>query len=461
MWSVIAISCPGPTAGAATRRRWSARGSRRRPPSARGRVPAAPRDRRPRRGAPAPGARRPAPRRSMPSTARPAWPATRRLREPGQLLVPDHDRVLHGVGHRAQPDPRTTPTRGRARRGIATASSSSASRSNDPGSSSPSVTVSDSAPGRPRYTGVVRPSELGQPLPAASARGADARPARADHGHRGDRRLAGGDQRAERRGLGALPLRVGGVLDVRAGVDRAAGRAHGGADLELRVRRVGVAHRRVGGAQQASAGRPSAGPRSRPDTSASSSIRRAARAAAPPSRARSSRSTRVRQDRLELQERSQPLDLVEVDPDALPQQQLPPLRHHDRSRPARRRAPRPSRSASADRRQHVRALARLGRVGPAVGDQLGPLTVLILGASAARIAPRSMCLAAPARPRPPRPAQAHRAARRVEVSITRFELDVHACHRRASLSADSIAPCHKRLIVVEHPVLADRLIRIA
>ena len=49
-----------------------------------------------------------------------------------------------------------------------------------------------------------------------------------------------GDQRADRRRLRALALRVGGVLDVGADVDRAVLGAQRGADREVRVRRVGA-----------------------------------------------------------------------------------------------------------------------------------------------------------------------------------------------------------------------------
>ena len=58
---------------------------------------------------------------------------------------------------------------------------------------------------------------------------------------------AGGDQRADRRRLRALPLRVGGVLDVGADVDRAVLGAQRGADRKRRVGRVGALHHRAGG----------------------------------------------------------------------------------------------------------------------------------------------------------------------------------------------------------------------
>ena len=85
--------------------------------------------------------------------------------------------------------------------------------------------------------------ELRQALAAAAARRADVGVLR-DHRDRRDARLAGGDHRADGRGLGALALRIGGVLDVGAGVDPAAGAAQRGADREVRVRAVRVRHRR-------------------------------------------------------------------------------------------------------------------------------------------------------------------------------------------------------------------------
>jgi hypothetical protein len=76
--------------------------------------------------------------------------------------------------------------------------------------------------------------ELAQPLPAAAARG-DQRRVRVD-GDLGDPLRTARDERADRAGLGALALRVGGVLDVGARVDRAVIGAQRGADGERRSR---------------------------------------------------------------------------------------------------------------------------------------------------------------------------------------------------------------------------------
>jgi hypothetical protein len=97
--------------------------------------------------------------------------------------------------------------------------------------------------------GRLRRRELGEALAAAAAGRADLDLLGDDRGG-GDLVLAGGHERADRRRLGALALGVGGVLDVRPGVDRPARRAQRSADLEARVGRVRVAHRPLGGPQQ-------------------------------------------------------------------------------------------------------------------------------------------------------------------------------------------------------------------
>src|SRR5207244_3447404 len=91
----------------------------------------------------------------------------------------------------------------------------------------------DELAGRVRVRHAVE-AELVQPLPAAAA------------GRGGDRYLlqlpravALGHGAGEGRALGADAERVGGVLDVDAGDDAAVAGAHGGADVEARVRRVG------------------------------------------------------------------------------------------------------------------------------------------------------------------------------------------------------------------------------
>ena len=54
------------------------------------------------------------------------------------------------------------------------------------------------------------------------------------------RLFPGERHRGDRAGFRAGPLRIGGVLDVAAGKDRAGRRAQGRADLEAGIGRVGV-----------------------------------------------------------------------------------------------------------------------------------------------------------------------------------------------------------------------------
>ena len=82
--------------------------------------------------------------------------------------------------------------------------------------------------------------ELAQPLAAAAAGHAEVL-AVGDHRDLGDLLAARGDQRADRGRLRALALRVGGVLDVGADVDRAVLGAQRGADAVAAVRARGRA----------------------------------------------------------------------------------------------------------------------------------------------------------------------------------------------------------------------------
>ena len=81
--------------------------------------------------------------------------------------------------------------------------------------------------------------ELADALPAAAAGRAQGL-AIADDEDFGDPPLAGERHRRDRAGFGAGPLRIGGVLDVAAGKDRAAFRAQRRADTEMRIGRIGV-----------------------------------------------------------------------------------------------------------------------------------------------------------------------------------------------------------------------------
>ena len=166
----------------------------------------------------------------------------RRLRKARELGVADDLRVLHGIGDGAEPRAQDhADVRPKPRSHCSSAPDSKAS-----GNSSPIVVVCGSEPGRPRKDGGLRIRELRQPLAATAAGRAVLDPLGDDRDGR-DPRLAGCDHGADRRGFGALRLGVGGVLNVRADVDRAARAAQRSPDPEVRVRRVGAAHDGVRG----------------------------------------------------------------------------------------------------------------------------------------------------------------------------------------------------------------------
>ena len=114
---------------------------------------------------------------------------------------------------------------------------------------SSSVVVRALAARRAEVDRAVERHELAQPLAAAAARDAD-RVRVGDHRRLEHARAPGRDEHADRRRLRALALRVGRVLDVGAGVDRAVLGAQRGADVEARVRRVRAAHRLARGGDQ-------------------------------------------------------------------------------------------------------------------------------------------------------------------------------------------------------------------
>ena len=119
---------------------------------------------------------------------------------------------------------------------------------NDSGSSSPSVTVRRRPSGLTEIHRRLRSGKLAQALAAAAA-GADRLRPVGDHQDRRDRLLAGRDHDADGRRLGALPLRIGGVLDIAAGIEPAALAREAGAHGEARIGRMGIGARGVGGRQ--------------------------------------------------------------------------------------------------------------------------------------------------------------------------------------------------------------------
>ena len=201
------------------------------------------------------------------------------------------------------------------------------------------------------------------------------------------RPAAAGHQRADRRRLRALALRVGGVLDVGAGVAAAVGGAQGGADGEVRVGRVGVRHGVARERDQLGVRRrrlPSAASRaSAYDPRWIASSADPERLAQPRDLLVLAREVRVgRGDRLELDEAPEALDVVEVDPHALPQQQA--------AAPCRPPRVTPRLASSA------------ARSSPGVVDAREPVAELRARRPRRRARRRSAC----ARPAPPRAASA-------------------------------------------------------
>ena len=88
------------------------------------------------------------------------------------------------------------------------------------------------------------------------------------------------------------------------------------------------------------------------------------------------RGTAVGDGRLELDEGSEPVDVVEVDADVLAQQQVAALAH-DVGRAERRVERRPQRLGIGDVDEAVAALAGRRDIGPLVGDELRPARLLL------------------------------------------------------------------------------------
>ena len=233
--------------------------------------------------------------------------------EAGQLRVRDRHRVLELVGERAEPGAEHEPeARAEARRALGddgggrARAHASVSGPNDSGSSSASEVVRRTRSRSARWIGASA-GELAQALAAAAARRALLL-ARRRHDDLDHAAAAARHHRPERRRLGALALRVGGVLDVGARVAAAVGGAHGGADGEVRVRRVGAAGGLAGEREELGVGRGARGPhRVRVRPLAQRVVADAERLAQLRDLRPLAREVRVRLgDRLELEERAEP-----------------------------------------------------------------------------------------------------------------------------------------------------------
>ena len=236
MWSAIAISEPGPDLGAqraggvGDQQRLGA-GVLERAHRARASRPG----RRPRRRACGPAGTRPAARRGVPSTSRAAVAGDARLREArAGRRRRSATASSSASASPPRPEPRMIPSRGAKPGALGDDRVAVDSRAGTPGRRSAAAAPRASSSRARRSSaqqvdvGVER-HELAQPLAAAAARHAGVL-AVGDHRGLGDPRAARPRQRADRRRLGALALRVGGVLDVGADVDRAVLGAQRGAD---------------------------------------------------------------------------------------------------------------------------------------------------------------------------------------------------------------------------------------
>ena len=295
-------------------------------------------------------------------------PVHARLREVRQVGVRDRDGVLERVGDRSEARAEDDPQpRGPLRDHVHAGRNSGP---NDSGRSSSSVAVRRSPPAEQRWIVAVERHELAQPLAAAAARDADL-------GRVGDHRrlehagAAGGHEHADRRRLRALPLRVGRVLDVGAGVDRPVLGAQRGADVEPRVRSMGAAHRLARGRHQRVGAEQAVRVGIGEDLGDAERLLEAGDLLALGAQVRVRR-----RDALELDERAQPGDGVEVDADALPQQQVALLLDHDER--AERRIQRCAQLAGVvDAREPVAALAGRRLIGAVVLDQGRPAGLLL------------------------------------------------------------------------------------
>ena len=201
-----------------------------------------------------------------------------------------------------------------------------------------------------------------------------------DHGDLGDALAARGDERADRGRLGALALRVGGVLDVGADVDRAVLGPQRRADAVVAVRRVGALHDLAGGVDERAAA----------DHLVAVGV---AQDALRRDLERLGEAGDLLElvgevgvggrDALELDEVPEVLDLVEVDAHRLPEQQVALLLDHREHAEARLQRGAAASAASSTGIEPVARLARLVGVHPVVLDERGAPGLLLAQLQAA------------------------------------------------------------------------------
>ncbi len=214
----------------------------------------------------------------------------------------------------------------------------------------------------------VRVAELAQALAAAAAR-RDELGVR-HHDGLGDPVAAAGDERPDGRRLRALALGIGGVLDVRAGVQTAGLVAQGDADGEVRIGHVGARHRAAGEREEA-VGRGALREQHRRVALRDDAVVGDAEDLAQLGDARVL-GGEVRlggRDRLQLHPAAEAVDIVEVDAHVAPEQQ--PAALDDLDGDAERRAQRRERGLGVrDVGQVVGGEARGGGVRALVADEL-------------------------------------------------------------------------------------------
>src|SRR4051812_27199864 len=293
--------------------------------------------------------------------------------------------------------------------------------------------------------------ELPQALPAAAARHAEVL-AVGDHRHLGDVRAPGRDQRPDRRGLRALALRVGGVLDVGADVDRAVLGPQRGADAEAAVGRVGALHDGLCRLHEG------VGPHDLIGVGVAQDAlgRDLQRLGEPRDAVELLGEVGVRGgDAFELDEVTEVLDPVQVDAHVLPQQQVALLlddRQHAEAGLERGL----QRAGVVDRDQAIAALACLVGVDPVVLDQHGAARLLLAQLEATR-GDTEVGVALTQEPAIASAEAEHDGQRALRVRVRRLELDVAA--RRGHAPDTSTFSAMDGVTVVDH-VLLRRLLSI-